>query len=102
MNEDKVMEKHPRYWFKRRRYGWGWTPVSLQGWMSLLIYIFVVVSAGFVLPPKPQQPSTSQLACFFTIFFSATILLIVLCHKKGPKPRWRWGSSSSDNAEEDR
>jgi len=27
-----VRDNPRRYWFKRKLFGWGWTPVTRQGW----------------------------------------------------------------------
>ena len=27
------------YWFKRKLYGWGWTPVKWQGWLVIFIWV---------------------------------------------------------------
>ncbi len=38
-----------RPWFKRKTYGWGWTPVSWQGWLvtlGLVVVITVIVRLG--------------------------------------------------------
>jgi len=34
-----------QYWFKRKLYGWGWTPVKWQGWLVLFIWIIFFVFA---------------------------------------------------------
>jgi hypothetical protein len=32
------------YWFKRKRYGWGFTPATWQGWAVVLGYLIVVIA----------------------------------------------------------
>lgn len=32
-------------WFGPKRYGWGWTPVSWQGWLATAAFIAVVGAA---------------------------------------------------------
>ncbi len=68
-----------RYWFKARNYGWGWTPSSWQGWLVVIIFIIL----------------ESLLATNTDIFIVGTFVLvgvlILICYKKGEKPRWRWG-----------
>ncbi|HYC83050.1 MAG TPA: hypothetical protein VEB60_00680, partial [Candidatus Paceibacterota bacterium] len=34
-----------RLWFKRKLYGWGWTPVTWQGWLAVLAYAGLVISS---------------------------------------------------------
>ena len=31
------------YWFKRKIYGWGWTPVKWQGWVTILVFVVLMI-----------------------------------------------------------
>lgn len=31
------------YWFKAKLYGWGWTPVTWQGWCVILVYASLIL-----------------------------------------------------------
>lgn len=96
------MQKKPDYWFKRRRYGWGWTPVTTAGWVTVLTYLVVVISAAaYLLPQKPSAPSSLALVTFLLVMLSATFLVVGISYAKGPAPRWRWGMDPKDNPDED-
>ena len=96
------MENKSRYWFKRRRYGWGWTPVTLAGWVTVLVYLTVVVGAAFYLLPEGSgAPSSLAITTFLLVMLAATFLAIGISYAKGPAPRWRWGASEGDNPDED-
>lgn len=44
---DYLQDNPKKLWFKRKLYGWGWTPVKWQGWLTIIIYIaliFILVS----------------------------------------------------------
>lgn len=87
-----------KYWFKRRRYGYGWYPATWHGWLTVAVYIVFLTISAFLLPVHPDN----LLMLYYMLFvFSSTILLIVISYVKGPKPKWRWGKSPSDNPEED-
>jgi energy-coupling factor transporter transmembrane protein EcfT len=78
-------------WFKRKLYGWGWTPVRWQGWAVVFGYTLVVFGIVFLFG---QQEYLSTLAIFFKIILPiliSTILLFWICYKKGERPRWQWG-----------
>lgn len=78
-----------KLWFKRKLFGWGWTPVTWQGWLVLAIYLLVVF--GFSLTVDESSPRQEV---FFTFIFPITlltILLIRICYRKGERPRWQWG-----------
>ena len=77
-------------WFKRRRYGWGWYPVSIEGWTVTLAYLLGVIGLAIWSPPWMFMPIALM-----------TVALLVICIKKGPKPRWRWGKSPLDSSEDD-
>ena len=79
------------YWFKRRRYGLGWYPVTYQGWLAVAVYATVFLVLTFTVDSSQALP----------VVGFATLLLVGLCYAKGPKPRWRWGKSSSDDPNQD-
>jgi len=72
-------------WFPAKKYGWGWgPPVTLQGWLVLVGYIFMIAAAAFMLLPPDRT-------LFLAIVVVLTAALIAVCWAKGEKPRWRWG-----------
>ena len=89
------------YWFKRRRYGWGWIPVTWQGWLALGVYIAIALVAAPAFLSAPAQSERRERAIYFLILALLTISLIRLGYAKGPRPRWRWGKSPTDNPNED-
>ena len=96
------MENKSHFWFKRRRYGWGWMPVTPAGWSSVLIYLVTVIgSAIYLLPEKPEAPSSLAVVTFLLVLLSASFLLLGISYAKGPAPRWRWGTTPDDNPDED-
>ncbi|MEK7635349.1 MAG: hypothetical protein AAB446_02900 [Patescibacteria group bacterium] len=76
------------FWFKRKLYGWGWTPVKWQGWLVILAFVAFLVWNGLSLG---SEPTDTTLTWFFVKIAVAVILLILICYKKGEKPRWQWG-----------
>jgi hypothetical protein len=86
---------------KRRRYGWGWIPVTWQGWVVILAQISIVFIAAFQLPPKPAMPTAAQLFNFLVTLVLAIGTLILVSWFTSPSPRWRWGKKDSDNPDED-
>ena len=78
-----------RPWFKAKTYGWGWTPATWQGWVVMLIYVGAIGASAFIcLFPKPTTAGWTGYASTIAV---ATVLLIVVCFKKGETPGWRWG-----------
>ncbi len=81
---------HPRtIWFKRKRYGWGWTPCTWQGWAITLGFVVLIV--GFALT---LDSNSSPREIMFTYVLPVTLLTITLiriAYKTGETPRWQWG-----------
>lgn len=96
------MDKKTKLWFKRRRYGFGWTPITWQGWLTVFVFLLVVIgSAQYLMPDKTIRPSELQLVTYLLIVLSSILLLLGISYAKGPMPRWRWGSKPGDNPDED-
>lgn len=77
-------------WFKRKLYGWGWTPVKWQGWMVILVYVVVLVKL-FVIFDSTSHSGSDTLIHMFLPWVMLTGLLIYICYRKGESPRWQWG-----------
>lgn len=90
-----------RYWFKRKRYGWGFTPSTWQGWVVVVGYVVVIVAMIPAFLDAPEAVERREAALFFLFTFLATFGLVKICFLKGPAPRWRWGRKPGDNPEED-
>ncbi len=73
------------YWFKRKLYGWGWAPVTWQGWLVVLVGAAVGVGGVYV-GDMADSPGMMLLGIILmmAIFFG-------FGYWKGEKPRWRWG-----------
>lgn len=81
------------FWFKNKIYGWGWTPVTWQGWLVVLLYIASIITLVSIreeaIPGNPDSGSNFLVLGGPVIVL--TLLLIFICYKKGEKPRWNWG-----------
>ena len=90
-----------KYWSKRKRYGWGWTPVTWQGWTMVFVWLIIVLGSSFILSGSAKNEMSPEGWVYLSIVFLSTIPLILLSYKTGPKPRWRWGKKDDDNPDED-
>ncbi len=95
------MSKDNKYWFKRRRYGWGYIPVTWQGWALIIFFIISTIAATRLLPPESEDPTRSEIIRFSLAMAGLAVVLVFASIAKGPKPRWRWGKKPTDNPEED-
>jgi hypothetical protein len=78
------------YWFKPKRYGYGATPVTWQGWAVTLGTVLAIVAASLYLRLTAKSPWTlAALLMFDAAVVSA--LVIVSYRKTEGEWRWRWG-----------
>ena len=76
----------PAYWFRAKRYGWGWgLPLAWQGWVFLVAWI-LALPVGHRLLPKGDTP----LRLGFTA--AMVILFVAICYWKGDPLGRRWNS----------
>lgn len=84
-------------WFKRKTYGWGWTPVTWQGWLVLIFYI-ALMFLNFMRLDAISHSASDTVRPFVIQSALLTALLIAICYKTGEKPRWQWGERTEDTA----
>ncbi|MFZ2521885.1 MAG: hypothetical protein WAX44_02575 [Minisyncoccia bacterium] len=80
--------KDNKLWFESKKYGWGWTPTSWEGWFVLLLYI-VAITLNFLNIDKFSHSASDTLINLSLPFIINTIFLIIICYAKGKRPRWR-------------
>jgi len=73
------------YWFRAKSYGWGWFPVTWQGWAVLAVFLALVMAGAVLVLPR-----------FGVLIFDLYVvvlaaLLIIVCWRTGEPPGWRWG-----------
>jgi uncharacterized membrane protein len=80
-----------RYWFRPKRYGYGATPISWEGWAVTLATVLAMVAVSFVL--RLETRSDWALAALIAFDAVALVLLFIVsrCKTEG-EWRWRWGA----------
>ena len=72
------------YWFRAKRYGWGWSwPLTWQGWLVLAVY-FALIGVGALYV-------RTNAFVFFMYVAALSVVLVAICWRTGEPPRWRWG-----------
>jgi hypothetical protein len=74
-------------WFKAKSYGWGWTPVTWQGWAVIGVYI------GLLVLMMTRRDAVWQLPAVVLL----TGALISISYLTGEKPEWRWGRKRKED-----
>lgn len=78
------------YWFKAKIFGWGWTPVRWQGWVTLAIFLGLIFLNAFRLDMF-SNPDEETPISFIVQTIGLIFILLVICYRTGEKPHWQWG-----------
>lgn len=82
--------KKNKLWFRRKTYGWGWTPITWEGWFVTFVVVVIPLIIKFTLKSLEFERSTQ----YFYTWASVPILVMALtliCFRFGEKPKWQWG-----------
>lgn len=82
--------KKNKIWFRRKTYGWGWTPITWEGWLVTLVVVAIPILIRLTAKALEYEKSTQ----YFYTWASVPILfmaLILICFRYGEKPKWQWG-----------
>ena len=81
------------YWFKPKRYGYGATPVTWQGWAVTLGTVAAMVAVSLTL--RLTERHDWALAVLIAFDVAALAFLTMVCRRKTEGGwRWRWGDRS--------
>ena len=71
-----------RYWFRPKRYGYGATPISWEGWAVTLATVLAMVAVSFVL--RLETKSYLALAALIAFDVAALVLLFIVsrCNRR--------------------
>ncbi len=75
-----------KLWFKAKRFGWGWTPATWEGWAVLGVYCAYM---GYLVYTSGVNDQYGYIKFLFEMI-PATSILMIVCALTGEKPRWRW------------
>ena len=92
---DYVKNTPEGLWFRRKVFGWGWTPTTWQSWLVIAGYLFSVLAFLFTI--DATSPPREIMFTFGLPVIFLTITLILVCYRKGERPRWQWGFPKDEN-----
>ncbi len=80
-------------WFKARDYGWGWVPVTLEGWVAVGLFVVAVTSTIIYFMYRVRTGLDGRRATFYGAIWIVVwiALLVAVAWMTGEPPRWRWG-----------
>ena len=78
------------YWFKPKRYGYGATPVTWQGWAVTIATVLAMVAVSLAL--RLTEKSLWTLAALLVFDGLAIFVLVIISRRKTDGEwHWRWG-----------
>jgi len=77
--------KHNKYWFKPKKYGYGATPTTWEGWLVIVFFIGYLFSISILL----EQGNVSKYIFYFLA--GLVVLLIITKKKTQGGMKWNWG-----------
>lgn len=77
-------------WFRRKTYGWGWTPITWQGWGVTALFLAIPVCVKLL---TRSLELTKNEQNFFVLATLPLVVvgLVLVCLRYGERPRWQWG-----------
>ena len=88
-----------KLWFRRKTYGYGWTPNTWEGW--LVVGIFVVGNIFNFLRVSGVSDSREDALISYLLELGISLgVLLIISIKKGEKPKWQWGKPSEKKSSE--
>lgn len=79
-----------RYWFKRKLFGWGWTPATWQGWLVLVLYVVILLTIARKIDAESHSGSDALIGILIP-FILLTAILLAITYATGERPKWQWG-----------
>ena len=80
-----------RYWFRPKRYGYGATPSTWEGWASTVGVIVLVILATLWVPALFRDPVQGHAAAVAVVCAIIAAFLWLIWKKTQGPWRWRWG-----------
>jgi hypothetical protein len=83
------------YWFKPKRYGYGATPVTWQGWAVTAAAVIVIAGTAHLIVTHHAASPWAWIAFFAIEAVVIAALWIFTRRKTDGEWRWRWGNDQS-------
>ena len=96
-----LKEPMKKFWFKPKRYGWGFFPVSIEGWVATLVLIgLIFISAYthnfFLSDDKSALSSKDGLAFLLDLVVLCSLFTVLFKNRLKGGLKWRWGKHDPD------
>lgn len=79
------------YWFKRKLYGFGWTPAKPAGWITIGVYVVFLLAVVWFAQASGKYDHGEPPVGIIALIVAATALLLVITWRMGEPLKWQWG-----------
>jgi hypothetical protein len=79
------------YWFRPKRYGYGATPVTWQGWALTGAAVAAIAAAAVLVHPHDRQGPWAWFAFFGIEVLVLAVLWVIARRKSDGEWGWHWG-----------
>ena len=86
----KIME---RYWFKAKKYGYGWYPATWEGWVVMAVWLVAFLRITVFFSAQMQLTGPANLYWYAPLVLLITGALVLVSWLKGEPAQWRRGSN---------
>ena len=88
--------KTNQYWFRPKKWGWGFTPITWEGWLATLVLVGVLLTSAWINNFfEITGPNGKQAAQFF--FDMILIILVTTPYMlKGTKGEVKWNFGTAN------
>ena len=81
-----------KYWFVPKLYGWGFCPITREGWLSTLAVVFLIILSAYTNNFfNCQVEPENGFRFLLDIIFIACIFTALFKDKVRGGLRWQWG-----------
>ncbi len=81
-----------KYWFKPKRFGWGFCPISWQGWLATLFLLNLIFLSAYLNNFFTPYPSPQNIIRFcLDLFIIIALSIFYFTPKTKGQLKWRWG-----------
>ena len=87
-----------KYWFIPKGYGYGFVPITWEGWVATAILLGIVFLSGLsngviIFEETPEALANIDVAGFtFDLIIALSIFTLTMKDKTKGVVRWRWGN----------
>ena len=85
-----------KYWFENKKYGWGFVPTTMEGWVAtlvLMILMLIVLHTHLVLDSTITANGILRLV--FDGFVVISLFTVLMQSKVKGGLKWQWGGKKA-------